>query len=83
MPPANLIIQGVLAAIQAAPQVIEVVTSAKNFIASLVGAKVISVAQQDAVHAFADAQEKLLESGYVPPAWTVEPDPGAPPITMS
>ncbi len=70
-----LIIQGILAAIQAAPGVIDVVNKAKDFITSLTGAKLITVEQQNALHAYVDAHAALVAAGITPPAWTVEPDP--------
>ena len=71
----GLILQGILAAIQAAPQVVEVITSAKNFISALAGAKVFTPEQQAALHSWVDAQAAMIASGITPPAWTVEPDP--------
>ena len=70
-----LIIQGIQAAIAAAPQIIEVVTAAKNFISSLTSAKAISVQQQNLIHAHIDAYAALVAQGIIPQAWQVQPDP--------
>ena len=74
-PALPVILQGILAAIQAAPQVVEVITSAKNLISSLVTAKVIPTAQQDVLHAWVDNQAALAVAGIVLPSWQVQPDP--------
>lgn len=71
----TLILQGILAAIQAAPQVAAVIESAKNFITSLVGGKVIPANLQGPLHAWVDNQAALAAAGVVMPAWQVEPDP--------
>lgn len=79
MPPAiPLILAGIQAALAIAPQVEEVVLGAKQLIAGLFKAGVISKDQQDALHAWVDAQAALARLGIVPPAWTVEPDPAPP-----
>lgn len=70
-----VILQGILAAIQAAPQVAEIVTAAKNMISALFTAKVITTDQQTALHTWVDNQVALAASGIVPPAWQVQPDP--------
>lgn len=72
-----IILQGILAAINAAPQVLEVISSAKQLIDSLVTGKVISTEQQTALRAYVDAHAALLASGITVPssAWAVEPDP--------
>lgn len=72
-----LILQGILAAIQAAPKVAEVVTSAKQLITALFNAGVISKEVQDALHSYVDAHAALVAQGIVIPnqGWSVEPDP--------
>ena len=76
MPPvALLIIQGITAAIQLAPQVTEIVVKGKELIGSLVGGGIITKEQQDTLHARVDAITEAARRGEKPPAWEVEPDP--------
>jgi len=70
-----LFIQGLNAAISAAPKVIEVVQKAKDFITALFTAGAISKERQDALHLAVDARAALAAAGIVDPAWTVEADP--------
>ena len=70
-----LVVQGIQAAVAAAPQVAEIVTKAKDFIASLFGAGLITKAQQDAMAAHVDAVCEAALNGQEPPQWLVEPDP--------
>ena len=70
-----LIMQGIQAAIQAAPGVIAVVTKAKELITSLFTAGVITKEVQDALHQHVDAIAALVAAGVTPPAWQVEADP--------
>ena len=70
-----LIIQGIQAAISAAPGVIDIVNKGKALIASLFGAGVITKDQQDALHAHIDSLAKLAEVGVIPDHWKVEADP--------
>lgn len=75
MPAIPIILQGILAAIQAAPQIAAVVEAAKNLITSLFTAKVITAEQQKALHDYVDAHAALAAQGIVPEWWTVEADP--------
>ena len=70
-----LILQGILAAVQAAPQVEAVIKAAKDFITSLVASKVIPASLQDPLHAYVDSHAALAAAGIVPLGWGVEPDP--------
>ncbi len=70
-----LVIQGVEAAIAAAPQVIEVAQKGKELISALFSAKAITAEQQDKVHAHVDAIQAAVLAGQTPPAWQVEADP--------
>jgi predicted RNA-binding protein associated with RNAse of E/G family len=70
-----LIIQGIQAAISAAPVVEAIVVQGKNFITSLFEAGLISKATQDAAHAHVDAYCAAALAGQEPPQWTVEADP--------
>lgn len=70
-----LILQGIQAAISAAPSVIAIVQSAKDFISSLFGAGLITKAQQDALHQAIDAHAALVAQGIIPDWWKVEADP--------
>ena len=69
------IIQGIQVAINAAPQVVEIVESAKNLINGFFAGKLITKEQQDALHAHIDSISAMAKSGIVPPAWQVRPDP--------
>ncbi len=71
----SLIIQGIQAAISAAPAIVDVVNSAKTLITSLFEAKVINKAQQDALHLHIDGLAALSAHGILPVWWTVEQDP--------
>lgn len=77
MTPATLllIVQGIQAAISAAPSVVDIAIRAKDFIASLFRAGLITKERQDAVHAHVDAYQAALLSGQEPPHWQVEADP--------
>ncbi len=65
----------VLAAAQNIPKVVQDWTA---FIKNLVGAGVITKADQDALMAYLDDCLLAWAKGEVPPAWTVEPDPPTP-----
>jgi len=76
MPPLiPLIIAGIEAALQAAPQIADVVDKAKALISSLFTAGVITAEQQNTLHAHIDQHAADLAAGNVPTPWTVEPDP--------
>lgn len=70
-----LILEGIQAAISAAPGVVDVVEKGKALITSLFTAKLISKEVQDALHAHIDAHAALVAAGIVPPHWQVDPDP--------
>ena len=70
-----LIVQGIQAAIAAAPEIASIMTAAKDFVSSLFGAGVITAAQQDALHAHIDDLVFALLNGNEPPEFTIEPDP--------
>ena len=70
-----LILQGILAAVQAAPQIAEVIKAGKDLISALFTAKVITAEEQQALHDYVDAHAAATALGIVPPAWQVEPDP--------
>lgn len=80
------ILAGIQAAINAAPQVIGIVNSAKALFVSLFEAGLITVEQQKAIHDHIDSIVAMAKLGIVPPHWQVEPDPGTaalnlPPVT--
>lgn len=77
----STILQGILAAVSAAPQVAAVIDGAKALISGLVEAKMITTDQQNALHTWVDTQAKLASVGITAPAWTVEPDPTPTPIS--
>ena len=70
-----LIIQGIQAALAAAPGVIDVAVKAKALITALFTAGLITKAQQDATHANIDSYQAIWEAGVVPDGWEVRPDP--------
>jgi hypothetical protein len=70
-----LIVQGIQAAIQAAPTVEAIVSQAKQFISSLFTAGLIPKETQDAIHAYVDAVCAAALAGQEPPQWQVEADP--------
>lgn len=70
-----LVIQGLNAAISAAPTIVAIVTKAKELVAALFTAGVITKEQQDALHMNIDARAALAAAGIIPPHWQVEPDP--------
>lgn len=63
------------AAIQAAPKVAELVVKAKEYIAALFGAGLITKDQQDRLFAHMAELQAAALTGNPPPHWTVEPDP--------
>lgn len=71
----NLIVQGVQALIAEAPQIEAAVKSAKDYIASLFAAGLISVDQQNRIHQHIDSIVAAFNAGTIPPEFTVEPDP--------
>lgn len=72
---ALLILQGIQAAIQAAPGVLEIVKKGKDFISSLISGGIITVDQQKKLHARVDQIADDFANGRVPAAWMVEADP--------
>lgn len=70
-----LIIQAVMAGIQAAPKIEAVVKSGKDFITGLFTAGVIDATTQNAAFAYVDAVCEAAKAGIVPPAAQVQPDP--------
>ena len=70
-----MLIQGVQAAIQAAPQVIALVESGKNMITALFTAKLITAEQQSVLHAHIDSISAMAKAGIVPAHWQVQADP--------
>jgi len=72
-----LIVQGIQAAISAAPEVESVVENAKTWVSSLFSSGVITIAQQNAVNAQIDAIVAAFAGGTTPPEFQVQPDPGS------
>ncbi len=70
-----LIVQGLQAAIEAAPQIASVVAKAKDLISELFAAGVITAQQQADVHQHVDATCAAALAGRPSPAWQVQPDP--------
>jgi hypothetical protein len=70
-----LLIQGIQAAIAAAPQAIAVAQKAKDLVSALFTANAITKEQQDALHAHIDGLALLSAQGIIPPHWKVEADP--------
>ncbi len=70
------IIEGIQLAIKAAPTVIAIVKAGKDLITALFTAKLISLEQQNVIHAHLESYAALWAVG-IPSHWTVEPDPAA------
>lgn len=70
-----LILEGLQAAVSAAPKVAELVTSAHALIDGLFTAKAISADVQNALHKSIDARAALALAGVMPDAFKVRPDP--------
>lgn len=70
-----VVMEGIQAAIAAAPQVIDVAEKGKALVSSLFSAGVISVDTQNNAHSHIDAIQAAVQAGTVPPSWQVEPDP--------
>ena len=70
-----LILQGVQAAIAAAPTAIDIIVKAKALIASLFTAGLITKDQQDTTHAHLDSIQAMALSGLFPAWWQVQPTP--------
>lgn len=76
MPPLVFtMLAAIQAAIQAAPQVKELVIKGKDFIASLFTAKLITKEQQNQLFKRVDEISEAFKNGKQPPHWDVEPDP--------
>lgn len=76
MPAIIPVIIGIIQAIaKNAPDAIEVFKKAKEFIGSLLGAKLITKAQQDAMFAEIDKITSDAQAGKLPEWWGVERDP--------
>jgi hypothetical protein len=71
----GLIVQGIEAAVSAAPTVMAVAQKAKDFISALATAGLISKAQQDAIHAHVDVVQQMAQAGIIPSHWQVQADP--------
>ena len=70
------IIKYVQLAIAAAPDIERAIVDAKNFIGNLFSAKVITIDQQNVIHAHIDSVAAVFKAGQdLPSHWTVEPDP--------
>jgi hypothetical protein len=72
------ILQGILAAISAAPQIEAIVTAGKAWITALFSNGLISLDTQNILHAYVDAHWAAAKAGVIPLSWTVEPDPVTP-----
>lgn len=76
MPPiAIIVLNGLTAALTAAPQVTALAEKAKDFFKSMTGGGLISSEQQDALDARVDQIVESALLGKLPPQWSVEPDP--------
>ena len=70
-----IVLQLISALIAAEPTIEAGILKAKALIEALFSAKIITAAEQDALHAVVDARAKLAALGLPPIHWTVEPDP--------
>lgn len=72
---ALLVLNGLAAALQAAPAIGELADKAKDFFTSMAGNGLITDQQQDALHSRVDSIVAAALEGKLPPEWEVEPDP--------
>lgn len=72
---ALLILQGLQAAIAAAPQIKSIIENGKALFQSLFDAGLITAEQQNKLEAHVDEVCRAALAGEVPPAWQVEADP--------
>lgn len=71
-----LSIQGILAALSAAPQAIALFNQAKQWFTELFKAGLITAEQQNFLNAHVDSILALFRAlGTIPPEFTVQPDP--------
>ena len=77
------ILAGIQAALNAAPQIEGIITSAKALFVSLFEAGLISKEQQDTIHGYVDAIAAMKKAGIVPPHWQVEADPTTPAVAAA
>lgn len=70
------ILQGIQVAINAAPQAIALVGDFKQLFSGMFTKNMITIGQQNAIHAFLDSLVAMSQAGITPPAWQVQPDPG-------
>lgn len=71
----TLFLNGLMAALSAAPKVAELYVKAKDMVAALFAKDLISKEKQDAQWAYIDAIKAMVDAGIVPPHFQVEPDP--------
>lgn len=69
------IISLITAASASAPKILAALKSAKELVATLSGAKIISVVEQNAAMKIIEGWEEAAAVGIRPAHWTVEPDP--------
>jgi hypothetical protein len=72
---AIIVLNGLTAALTAAPQVTILVQKAKDFFTTMAGEGLITKDQQDALHNRVDQIVEAAAEGRLPAAWSVEPDP--------
>lgn len=76
MPPvAIIVLNGLTAALTAAPAVTALVEKAKEFFTAMTSEGLITKEQQDALHARVDSIVDAALNNQLPPHWLVEPDP--------
>lgn len=71
----SVIVQAIIAAISAAPQIEELVVKTKEWVTALFTSKVITAEQQAALHQHVDSVAAMAKAGMWPSHWTIEPDP--------
>lgn len=74
----SLIIEGVGAAVDAFPKVVEVADAGKKLITAVFNAGGGSAEIQNELHAWVDARGEARLRGDVPPTWVPRPDPSTP-----
>jgi hypothetical protein len=68
-------VQAVMAAVYAAPKVMELAAAAKEFIQQMFAAGLITKEAQDATFKYVEAVTGAAKAGVIPPSFQVQPDP--------
>lgn len=70
-----LIIQGVMAAVAAAPRAVALANSAREFVSQMFQEGLVSKEVQDATFQYCESISAAAKAGIIPPSFQVQPDP--------